>query len=330
MYSSADVSHPILVGGTSGSLLALLNSCLVTGYGAKPGAGWTKTGSLGAASGLLDSASCGIFCMPTGSKATMFLIDNGIGSSGLREARLTGFDSVTQFTASFVNPTVTGSNQFPTLAQLAIGNGAVVIRKSVNLDSIERPWVLFADSSSMYAFITAGDASLGWAAFTFGDIFSIKSGSVDTSSCIIAGRNVEGTGTITSEKLDVLNLVNVATAGHFMQRSYTGTGGSITCGKHGDSAKGSATVLLGITQFPNPVDVSLWVSPVWVHENTSAVIRGRMRGFWHVLHPVANFTDGQSFYCNTGDYAGKVFQIFKGGGNGGMYAIETSATVETD
>jgi len=308
----------------------------VAGYGAKPGAGWTKTGSVGDAAGLMlnDSASCGIFVQPTGSKATMFLIDNHPGPGGGREARLTGFDYVTGFTASFANPNVTGSNQFPTAAQLAIGNGAVVIRKSSNISATERQWVLFADSSSMYGFIATGDTASYYSSFAFGDIYTLKTGTPDTSKCLIMGKIAErasnGTATIAEDRGDALSLVNAATTGHFMQGSFTRTGGSITVGKHGDGAKGSATVLLGITQYVNGADNGIYLSPVWIHENVNTCIRGRMRGFWHACHATTSFSDGQVLTTTYGDYSAKTFQVVKQSMNGGVYLIETSNTVETN
>jgi len=335
IYSSNDIGHPVLTGGTSGSLLAVLNACLITGYGSKPGAGWTKTGSIGPAAGLAipDSGSCGIFVQPTGSQATMFMSDCGSGG-GLQNARMSGYDYITQFTASSFN--ITGSNPFPTVAQNPLNTGvnAVGIRKSATINSIERAWIIFADSSSMYGFINSGDSPGVYIGFAFGDIYSIKSGSVDTSKCVIIGRSSEGNSYAGgNDTLDALTLVNAATSTHYMQRSFSGAAVSITCGKHGDANKGSSAYLLGITQFPNSVDNSLWVSPVWVHENTTSTIRGRMRGFYHILHPTTNFVDGQIFVCNTGTFAGKTFQIVKAGNannQGTVFCMEISNTVETN
>jgi len=260
----------------------------------------------------------------------MFLIDNHPGAGGGREARLTGFDSVTQFTASLVNSTVTGSNQFPTLAQLAVGYGAVVIRKSTDISTTERQWVIFADSSSVYGFIAPLDtAGVYGGAFAFGDIFSTKSGSTDDSKCIIIGRIAEAAAnTATNDRLDQLNIMGTVTTGHFMQRTFAQVGGSITVGKHGDGVKGSTSLLIGVTQYPNATDNGFYISPVWIHDANSTV-RGRMRGFYHVLHALGGFSDGQTF-TGTGDYAGKTFILMKQSSNSGVYLIETSNTVENN
>ena len=327
-YSSIDNGHPILVSNVSGSLLALLNACLITGYGTKPGAGWTKTGSLGASSGQLDSGFCGVFCMPTGSLATLFINDSAPGAGGAQEARATGFDNITQFTASL--NTVTGSNQFPTLAQLAVGPGGVVIRKSANLSATERQWMMFADSSSMYLYIAPGDtAGIYGGAFMFGDIFSFRSGSNAPYKAMIEGRIAEAAAnTATNDRLDQLSIMGSVTTGHFLQRSFSGAGTAITIGKHGDGVKGSTATLLGVTQYPNAADNGFYVSPVWVHD-TNSTLQGMMRGFYHILHPIASFSDGQTFN-GIGDFAGKTFLVIKGSSNNGIYLMETSATIMTN
>ena len=333
IYSSADASHPVL-NGTSGSLLALLNACLVTGYGSKPGAGWTKTGSIDSANGvsISDNNNCGIFVQPTGSQATLFLADNAssAGAGATRNARATGFEYVTQFTSS-VPAIITGSNQFPTYAQVSVGNGVVAVRKSLTADATERQWIVFADSSSMYYFAVTGDSISGvYRGFAFGDIFSLVVGSNDISKCIIIGVPLESQADWgNNDRLDRLDDVSTAIPGHFMKRSFGGFGGSITCGKHGDGAKGSTTHLLGLTQYVNGADNGMYISPVWVHEDVNSCIRGRMRGFWHLCHPVASFSDGQVL-TGTDDFAGKTFQVVGLGGNGGNFCIETSATVETN
>jgi len=336
VYSSVDASHPVL-NGLSGSLLAVLNGCLVTGYGSKPGAGWTKTGSIGPANGIAisDATGSGIFVMPTGSGATFYVMDGGLDVPAGRTARLVGYDYITQTgpqTGSSPN-NITGSNQFPTNTQISIGGGSgyVSIRKSTSNDATERQWTIFADSSSVYMFFATGDIAGVYIGHFFGDIYSLKSSGQDAYKAMVIANHVNqaGYGT-TNDDFDVLSLVNDSTTAHFLQRSYSGTVGSITCGKHGDGAKGSTTVLLGITQYVNGPDSGLYLSPIWVHENASACIRGRMRGLWHVCHPIANFSDGQIISFTTGDYAGRTFRILKTTPNSGMICMETSATVETN
>jgi len=55
-------------------------------------------------------------------------------------------------------------------------------------------------------------------------------------------------------------------------------------------------------------------------------LRGTMRGFWGSDHPIATFNDGDTF-SGAGALAGKTFRFVKGSANGGVYCIETSATL---
>lgn len=120
-----------------------------------------------------------------------------------------------------------------------------------------------------------------------------------------------------------------------MARSYGGGGTSITTQKMGDMNALGASVgcvgvaMAGLFQIPNGPDNSVYLSPVKVIELVAVSIRGRLRGVYHVCHPLASFADGQTF-VGGGDYAGKSFQIVSHGINNGFWAVETSATVETN
>ena len=98
------------------------------------------------------------------------------------------------------------------------------------------------------------------------------------------------------------------------------------CGQH------SSTILAGLANYPNPMDGGVYLSQIWVHEPyTNPIIRGRLRGFWHFLHPVAcQITDGDT-WSGTGALAGKTFMAIKPTAAGtGMFVMETSNTWETN
>jgi hypothetical protein len=326
LFQSIDAGAPVMSGSATGSMLNVLNACLVTGYGATAGAGWTKP--------FPDTGSCGCITQGTGSMMTLFIQNNASGTGGTKEARIAGFESVTSILGGFP----TGSNSFPSASQalsLPVSpggtnqSGYLIARVSNTTDGTIRPWTIFADSSSFYAFVYTGDNAANQLAFSFGDFYALKSGSADSYRCLLTGRITENSATVTVDKTDVLSTISAVATGHFSPRSYTGIGTSIAMGKHGDSSKGSATVLLGTTTFPNPVDTALYISPVWVTQSTTSTIRGRMRGFYHFLHAITNVTDGQTF-VGSGDFSGKTFRIIKTSGNAGVYLLETSATVETN
>jgi hypothetical protein len=309
-YSSADASAPSLT-GTAGSLIALLDACLVNGYGAKPGAGWTKA---------FSGTNVAAYQQGTGSTEFFLRVDdNGPGAGTYKEARITGYETMSDVD--------TGSNPFPSSTQGVGSNAMVVARKSSTADSTVRQWQLFADERTMYMFVLT-DSSNVYFAFMFGEFYSIRN-TADNYRCMIVGRSAENSNTAANDTLDRLSGLTSATVGHFAARTYGGTGSSITIGKHGDGVKGSTSALFGSVQYPNGPDNALYMSPVWVVENSSSTIRGRMRGFWQILHPVSNFTNGDVF-SGANEFAGKTFTILKSGGNSSIYCIETSNTLETN
>ena len=306
LYYNSDAGMPTL-NGQSGSLLSVLNFCLVRG------SGWVKP--------FADTLNVGCFQLPTGSGCG--LVVNDSASITAKEARMSGFDSLTAYN--------TGSGPFPTAAQ-GVGSVAMVVaRKSNTADVTARNFVIAADSRSMYMFVLTGDSTSPstYLAFAFGDIYSIKTASLDTNACMIIGRSVENSATITNDGLDKLSALTAATAGNFMSRIAAGSGGSITISKHGDGVKGSTSTLLGAVPYLNGVDGGIYLSPVWVCEAATGNIRGRMRGFYQVLHAIANFTD-LSTYTGAGSYTGKTFVLLKQSGTAGVYLIETSNTLETN
>jgi len=120
-YRSDDAGAPVL-DGNNGSLIAVLDACLVNGYGSKPGAGWTKP---------FSGTNLAAYRMGAGGTAErMYLrVSDAEGAT----ARVSGFVTMTD-----VN---TGTEPFPTNGML---NGGGFIGKSGTLAATVRPWVLLA------------------------------------------------------------------------------------------------------------------------------------------------------------------------------------------
>lgn len=318
IYRSTDASAPSLT-GNAGSLIAVLDGCLVTGYGVQtaPSPAWTHP--------VATASNIGSYLQPAGNALGLVVNDNGPNGTSLgKEAWATGWESV----AGVGSPVGSGTNQFPTAAQL-LTSGHVVIRKSAATGATVRDWIVVADSRTFYLFILSGDTASTYYGFMFGDIYSIKN-SADAFACAIIGRNAENATAAANEGMDLLSTLSSAVVGSYLARSYNTAAGSVTFGKHGDGIKGSSSTLLGTTVYPNAPDSDLYISPVWVVENGGPNIRGRLRGFYQVLHAIANFTDGQTIVANAGDYNGKSFLVLKTSINSGMYLIETSNTLETN
>jgi hypothetical protein len=349
LYSSNDAGSPTLTGQT-GSLLSVLNACLVNGYGAKTAAGWSKPFNDVTASGAGTNVVGG-FRQGSGSRLYLFVNDGGTNSTSVgKEASLTGWESLTNYSGSVVgtlpnNLTASvggGTGQFPTPSQ-GLTTGRVVARKSVTADSTARIWFVAADASTFHLWISTGDTAGTYYGVSFGDIFSMK-GSSDSYRVLIMGRNIDNSAAAGASDVDYCDaqwitagssLITHAQPGHFMPRTFGGGGTSITAGKIGDTAKNTplagnvATPFVGIVQTPNGPDNSYYLSPIFVYESSTGTIRGRWRGVYNVCHPLTSFSDGQTF-AGANDYAGKNFLIIKQGPGNGFWALETSATVDTN
>jgi hypothetical protein len=322
IYKSTDASAPAL-DGTVGSLVNLLDKCLVTGYGAKAAAGWTKpyTGTNKAA-----------FKQGTGSNGFYLRVqDDAPGAGGAKDTRITGYETMSDVD--------TGTGPFPTAAQ---GLGGVVaalnIRKSAASDATARTWILAADARTFYIFILTGDIAGIYYSSMFGEIYSFISSDLYRTGIIAA--NAENSSS-SNNNFNLSTLQTALTsnqAGNYLARSHTGLGGSVQFGKHSDTTKtGSATAFVGIVPFTNPADGGVYLAPVWLQDpNTAPVngLRGRLRGIWVPLHAAASFTDGDTL-TGVGELSGKSFLFIKtcreaSAGTTGVVVLETSNTLETN
>jgi len=324
IYNSSDIGAPTL-SGVTGSLISVLDAVLVNGYGSFAGAGWTKP--------LPNTGSYGMYKQGNGSTCSLFIYDSGSSNGAGAEAQATGWDSITLMN----DGAVTGSNPFPTYAQLSVGlgggggAGAVTIRKSNAKTSNSKEWIIFADSSSMYMFIKTNDFGNGYTGFFFGDFYSLRSGSVDNSRCMIIGRTAASSSLATVEQLPALSGTSLTTAraGHFVAHTYSGGGTSITIGKHGDGVKGNIGGLDGSVPYLNAVDNGVYISPIWLVENSTGTIRGRMRGFYQFCHSTSSLINNQIFSGST-DFPNQTFQVIVPAVPTGSYFMETSDTLETN
>jgi hypothetical protein len=332
IYSSDDAGAPAL-NGLSGSLIDVLDGCLINGYGTKTPVGWLKP--------LPNDPTQDLACyqQPSGSGFTLFVNDAcplSASNAETREAWCTGYETLVGLTGSVAG---TGYGQFPYTGQAglsaALTSGSVVVRKSATKTEVARSWVMFADAYTFYLFMLAGDSANQYTTLWFGDIFSFKSTN-DAYKCIIVGRVTPNTpnASVTIETSDLIMQPNEANYPHYMARTWGGGGRSIRVVKLGDAGKvtfGNANYasMAGLVTGPNPVDGSVFISPLWVCECDNISIRGRLRGLFFPCHPLANFGDGQVI-SGTGETSGKTFQIVQAGGNNGQWAVEISDTVETN
>lgn len=301
LYSSTDVGAPTLT-MASGSLVAVLDACLVNGYGTKPSAGWTKP--------FADGVLRACYQQGAGGNGHYFYLDDSFGAT----ARCRGYESMSSIDV--------GVGAFPLDAPL-------FMHKHDGVPG-DRDWLLVANESTFY-FVTQFDSTVTWtnASLTaFGKTRSLHPGDnfdtmlIAATSGVHAGNpssNVALSNLGTSAGLFTVRS-DIVFPGHFMARRWSGIGSAVPVAKLGTQFLSDGLYQmyqvgynsLGFNfQSPavNPVDGSVYVSPIKIIEDK--YIRGTIPGFWqHFL--------GQSYMmpgdvlAGTGEHAGRQFMAVNG------------------
>lgn len=278
-YESSDVAAPIVT-GEQDTFNNLLYNCLVTGYGTRTAAGWTRE---------YDNGNISVFRSGAGNQFYLQVNDGLVGNENF--ARVQGFETMSSYD--------TGTGEFPTFAQV---NDGYVFKSSTKNTTI-RDWFVLATESIVYVFINT-DGSSGFQSsnfFVFGDIFSYAAID-DYASFILVETDVLNSNS-SQKNSRLYNDVNTATTGHYVSRSFTQVGGSIQVSKFYDSSK-------DLMNYPNPVDGGLYVSKIFIGEPINGNLRGHLPGMYKILHDGINFNNGDTF-DGTGPLTGKSFRIIK-------------------
>ncbi|CAA2409872.1 tail assembly protein [Xanthomonas phage Bosa] len=307
VYSSSDSGAPVLNGTTAGDLINLLTKCLVDGYGAKAGAGWTKPYSGG---------NRAAFRQGTGSRGRYLYVDD-TRTTVSGAARVYGMDTMTALD--------TGEGPFPTNTQ--VPGGLYWHVHYYGTANVGRAWTLVADEKMMYLTIhTYPDAATSnqyRETYWFGDLAGAAS--IDTFNTIIQGQSSSSANSSQHQPTESVG-IGSAVSGLYAVRSYTGLGGSIQLGRRHDYTLSGATVWggSGNLSYPHGPDGALMLSPVWIHEpgsTNAAAQRGTMPGLWAPLQYVLNTGDT---FQGAGPLAGKTFLAFRQYES--RYCFETSNT----
>ena len=266
VYASTDASAPVL-NGTAGSMAALLDACLVNGYGSKPGAGW----SIAYSGTNTRSYKTG----RSGWNAYLY-----VGDTTATYASVAGYNNMGSASDA-------GTNRFPPAVSMV---GTVVnayFSKSTTADSTARPWVLIADQNTFYLFIETGALSasaIGPTAVGFGEFYSYRPS--DTNNFFIAP--CYGVANTYSSTMLHCEGYGVGSDGYrWLARNFSGQGPSIPYSQALHPCVGGTT--LGIPSpaivQPSPVDGTVSFSEVDIVEAnqsnvTTNFLRGRLRGLW--------------------------------------------------
>lgn len=297
VYRWDDASATAL-NNAAGCFNNILYACLVTGYGSRTAAGWTRTYS---------GTNKAVYRPASGNQYYLRVDDTGTTS-----ARVRGYETVSDVD--------TGTGPFPTDAQIS---GGLYHHKASGATTV--PWVMVANGSAFWFWCDYSNDSTAGQVMFFGDLTN-KTYSSDAYHTLLAA-NASATATSTN-MFSLIALLTANIGGHYMPRRYNGSGTSIQVGKHSDQSRTSTTLGGGSLPYPHATDSKLYVAPIWVFQFVSSSdvhIRGQIPGAWAPLHnkPITNM-DTYSGTVGT-DLAGKTFialNIY----NAGQIHLETSNT----
>jgi hypothetical protein len=310
VYRSTDASAPVLTGSV-GDLIALLDACLVNGYGSKTAAGWSKP---------FTATNKATFRPGSGVQHYFDVDDSGPGVGVAKEARIRGFETMTAV--------ATGTGPFPTVAQQTNG---LFIRKSATADATARVWAVIADDRTAHVLIYTGDTAGIFLAFTIGEFYSLMT---DNYRSILAARATENSST-TAVSVETWpapsTTIATASAGHYAPRSYTQLGTAVAICKGWNTWLATSPAGSGSLDTPNAVDGAMYILPMLLGETTGLVgeLRGRKRGVFVPAHKNASLADGQTI-DGSGAYAGHVFTVFASTGSTGTILFDTTGPWDTN
>jgi len=318
IYRSSDASAPTL-NGNAGSLVAVLNGCLVSGYGSKTALGWGSP---------FTATNKAVYRAPNGVRHYLDVDDSGPDATALgRNARIRGYETMTAVG--------TGTGPFPTVAQAA----TPVVVKSSTADAVARPWLLIGDDKTFYFFCSVALtnppvlSTHSWNTVShFGEFQSLLTG--DNYRTIL-GFPSTTTAATTDSTTAVSHSTSIAAATPtraLSPRSYIGTGSAIWAGLIANVAIASGVnTMQGVLPFPNAVDGGVYLNACLVGENgngaSSALtssFRGRTRGLFQLAH-IASAMNDQDTFSGTSDFAGRTFAVLKLGSAAIGIAMETTA-----
>ena len=299
-YSSSDAGAPALRGNTPGDLINLLDKCLVTGYGSKTAAGWTKP---------YTGTNVAAFRQGAGSNGMYLRVDDTRTATSSRAARVVGYEDMTDVNTG--TPT-----SFPTPAQLS---GGAYFYTHYSSGSVANPrvWMVIADEMFFWLLVNTypeyGNSNAYYnEAYAFGDIIPYKPGDTTHTVLLASYGSPNSSDSYPWYGVAINSAMGSNRYALWAARSYTNFGGPIYLGWHSEGYKAPSGWGAGNLSYPHQPDGGLYLAPVWVHEYHVAPynVRGIVPGLWVPCHNVSIFSQHQQFN-GQGELAGKTFMVRK-------------------
>jgi len=256
-YQSTDASAPQM-SGEVGKLVAVLDACLVNGYGSKAAAGWAKS---------FSGTNKGVYRSSAGNRLYLRIDD-----TTTTYARAIGYETMSDVD--------NGTGLFPTAVQLS---GGLYWQKSVAANSTARNWWMVANEK-FFILVIDYDANLANPqGLVFGTIHSYVTS--DAYNTIIMGCGANNN----ANSFATLGVYDTVSTGHYMARRCDNLSTSIAFNKVTVSGLFQPNTQSGantnVFTYPDPISGGLHVSGVYVYENIAGkTIRGRIPGLWFIPH----------------------------------------------
>ena len=240
------------------------------------------------------------------------IVDDGTTSGGAREARLWGYETMSDVD--------TGTGMYPTVGQHSNG---FFCQKSDTADATGRNWVLITDGKTVYHFayissatasgdITAPGANMN--AFGFGDALEFKPG--DAYLSWVTGNSTANQFSST-QFCGLFNGATSITAATpstsqptlIMARDFTAVAGARQTQIFASGLNSSIGASANIS-YPHQIDNGFYMVPALLTQASPSLIRGRLPGYFEPLHG-ACFPNTQ-IVENVQGYTGRKFMMLWG------------------
>lgn len=325
VYRNTDAGAPVLNASAAGAFINLLDKCLVTGYGAKAGAGWTKP---------YTGTNLAAFRMGAGSMCYLRVADTVVGNNARGLVR--GYA-----TMSDVN---TGTEPFPTVDQNANGMYWFYQYNGATGTATARNWCLVADERFFYFFVSTNPNTEVAQPLAYSDCYFFGDAEpynpTDAWFTVIGGPYLSSDNTSTGSPalwnaISITSFGAAANARLYSRRRFDGDVSQFPQNNHallpdmGKMATGSSSDFgNGYAAYP-AIDGSLLCSRTEVIDRSYGTsIRGRLPGLWCPLHPPASVPLARwDTFTGSGDLAGRTFVVWRQ--NLVAAYIETSDTWRT-
>ena len=271
VYRSSDASAPVLT-GQAGTLLAILDACLVAGYGSNAAAGWTKP--------FVTALNVAIYRPPMGNRRYLRIDD-----TTTTDARIHAFESMTSDTDFSTSFTVGVFGAITSTTGLQL-------KKSSTADATTRGWVVIATQTAVYIFIEPTSIPAAWGSTStstsgngqmfFGDFISYRPNDAYNTALIGSTSSSAGQGALGS----ISTSITTGATGHVLTRNYLGLGSGGTLFHKGVPGLYSSLSVMGQAStsnpFPDVITGGIMLSQVEIGEITSSahIVRGRLPGVW--------------------------------------------------